>query len=175
MDEWLAGLAAREAARRSKALLTAQPLLRQLLESLAESSPYLWDLASREPERLAAPAQRRSRPAPGRPACARKRRRRHDRGPAEAMRHLRRMKAEAALLIALADIGGVWPVMRATHALTELADAAVDALRVSCWPMPRARGVSCSTTGRAERGSGYIVSPWARWARSSSTIPATST
>ena len=32
---------------------------------------------------------------------------------AEAMRLLRRMKAEAALLIALADIGGVWPVMRA--------------------------------------------------------------
>ena len=33
---------------------------------------------------------------------------------AEAMRLLRRMKAEAALLIALADIGGVWPVMRVT-------------------------------------------------------------
>ena len=31
---------------------------------------------------------------------------------AEVMRLLRRMKAEAALLIALADIGGVWPVMR---------------------------------------------------------------
>ena len=45
---------------------------------------------------------------------------------AEAMRELRRMKAEAALLIALADIGGVWPVMRTAHALTELADAAVE-------------------------------------------------
>ena len=44
---------------------------------------------------------------------------------AEAMRLLRRMKAEAALLIALADIGGVWPVMRTTRALTELADTAV--------------------------------------------------
>ena len=43
------------------------------------------------------------------------------------MRLLRRMKAEAALLIALADIGGVWPVMRVTAALTELADAAVGA------------------------------------------------
>ena len=31
------------------------------------------------------------------------------------MRLLRRMKAEAALLIALADIGGVWPVMRVTR------------------------------------------------------------
>ena len=35
------------------------------------------------------------------------------------MRLLRRMKAEAALLIALADIGGVWPVMRVTAALTD--------------------------------------------------------
>src|SRR5262249_14268988 len=38
---------------------------------------------------------------------------------------LRRMKAEAALLIALCDIGGVWPVMRVTAALTELANTSV--------------------------------------------------
>jgi glutamate-ammonia-ligase adenylyltransferase len=44
---------------------------------------------------------------------------------AEAMRLLRVMKAEAALLIALADIGGVWDVMRVTAALTEVADTAV--------------------------------------------------
>ena len=41
------------------------------------------------------------------------------------MRQLRRMKSEAALLIALCDIGGVWPVMRVTSALTEIAVAAV--------------------------------------------------
>ena len=41
------------------------------------------------------------------------------------MQLLRRMKAEAALLIALCDIGGVWPVMRVTAALTDLAVAAV--------------------------------------------------
>ena len=38
---------------------------------------------------------------------------------------LRRMKAEAALLIALCDIGGVWPVMHVTKALTDVAVAAV--------------------------------------------------
>ena len=37
---------------------------------------------------------------------------------AEAMQLLRRMKSEAALLIALCDIGGVWPVMQVTAALT---------------------------------------------------------
>ncbi len=43
----------------------------------------------------------------------------------EAMRALRRMKAEASLLIAIADIGGVWPVPQVTQALTELSDCAV--------------------------------------------------
>ena len=41
------------------------------------------------------------------------------------MHLLRRMKSEAALLIALCDIGGVWPVMRVTAALTDLAIASV--------------------------------------------------
>src|SRR5581483_3191404 len=40
---------------------------------------------------------------------------------------LRKMKAEAALLIALADIGGVWSLARITQALTQLADSAVGA------------------------------------------------
>ena len=43
------------------------------------------------------------------------------------MRALRHAKREAALLIALADIGGVWDVVAATEALTRFADAAVGA------------------------------------------------
>ena len=42
-------------------------------------------------------------------------------GETDVMHLLRRMKAEAALMIALCDIGGVWPVMRVTAALTDLA------------------------------------------------------
>ncbi len=45
----------------------------------------------------------------------------------DVMHLLRRMKAEAALMIALCDIGGVWPVMRVTAALTDLAVASVQA------------------------------------------------
>ena len=40
---------------------------------------------------------------------------------------LRRAKRESALLIALADIGGIWDVVAATEALTRFADAAVRA------------------------------------------------
>ncbi len=44
-----------------------------------------------------------------------------------AMRDLRLMKAEASLLIAVADIGGVWELETVTRALTQVADTAVDA------------------------------------------------
>ena len=61
------------------------------------------------------------------------------------MRDLRRMKADAALLIALADIGGVWPVPRVTRALTDAAETALHAVvhfllarRHAAWP-PQAR------------------------------------
>ena len=69
------------------------------------------------------------------------------------------MKAEAALLIALADIGGVWPVMRATRALTELADTA----RRGGGRVPAARRGAARPLQAAaiaehpEQGSGYIV------------------
>ncbi|MFC2954027.1 bifunctional [glutamine synthetase] adenylyltransferase/[glutamine synthetase]-adenylyl-L-tyrosine phosphorylase [Marinicaulis aureus] len=41
----------------------------------------------------------------------------------DQIRALRLLKQEAALLIALSDIGGAWPVMQATTALSEFADA----------------------------------------------------
>jgi glutamate-ammonia-ligase adenylyltransferase len=125
VTEWLAGLDA--SAAQVRAMLDAHPILNTLLESLCESSPFLWDLASREPERLL--RLLKSDPdrhladlleSHGRDAAATP-------DEAEAKRVLRRMKSEAALLIALADIGGAWPVMRATRALTELADTAVSA------------------------------------------------
>ena len=48
-------------------------------------------------------------------------------GQAEFMRSLRRAKAQASLLIAVADIGGAWPVERVTRALTVFADACLNA------------------------------------------------
>src|SRR5690606_29822896 len=43
------------------------------------------------------------------------------------MRALRGMRREAALLIALTDIGAVWSVSEVTHALTRIADTAINA------------------------------------------------
>jgi len=123
---WLSELSSKDV-KPIEILLRDKPVIRTLLEGLAESSPYLWDLASREPERLlrllqADPDEHfRALLDQGVRAVA------TCKDEPEAMRLLRRMKSEAALLIALADIGGVWPIMRAARALTDLADTAVDA------------------------------------------------
>jgi glutamate-ammonia-ligase adenylyltransferase len=68
------------------------------------------------------------------------------------------MKAEAALLIALADIGGAWPVMQAAHALTELADTAVEAaVRFALSEAARAGRLAPADPAQPQIGSGYIV------------------
>src|SRR5512146_3111045 len=51
MAGWLAGLPAK-VGKLLKTLLAAHPIVEALLQSLAESSPYLWDLASSDPVRL---------------------------------------------------------------------------------------------------------------------------
>ena len=76
----------------------------------------------------------------------------------EAMRFLRRMKAEAALLIALADIGGVWDVMRVTRALTAVADTAVSAAtRYLLRHFARFGMIALPDPAAPEVGSGLIV------------------
>jgi glutamate-ammonia-ligase adenylyltransferase len=155
--EWLAGLPATHA-KPLKALLAAHRKVDTLLQSLAESSPYLWELASGDPARL----QRLLTADPDRHLAALL----ADTGRAvaatedetQAMRWLRRMKAEAALLIALADIGGVWEVMRATRALTDLADSAVDAaVRFALAEAARDGRLAPKDKARPQDGSGYIV------------------
>lgn len=157
VSEWLAGLAASDV-RLLKALLASNPTVSVLLEGVAESSPYLWELVSQEPKRLLRllqtdPDQRLAALLSefGRHIASSK-------NEAEAMRSLRHMKSEAALLIALADIGGVWPVMHAARALTNLADTAVDAAtRFVLAEATRAGRLVPKDRSHPHIGSGYIV------------------
>jgi [glutamine synthetase] adenylyltransferase / [glutamine synthetase]-adenylyl-L-tyrosine phosphorylase len=98
---------------------------RDVLLGLADHSSYLWALAQEDPDRL---VRLLSRP-PGETldALIKGLELRRDENEADLMPALRRAKREAALLIALADIGGVWDVVAATEALTRFADAAVRA------------------------------------------------
>ena len=92
------------------------------------------------------------------------------------MRALRRAKAEAALLIALADIGGVWPVERVTRALTDFADAALGAAVRYLLRGAAAQGkLKPAIRQGGARARAMWCSPWARWAPTSSTIRAIST
>ena len=79
-------------------------------------------------------------------------------GAAPLMRVLRRAKAEAALLIAGADIGGVWPVARVTAALTEVADNALAAcVRHLLGEAAKLGKLTPSDPDDPAAGSGYIV------------------
>src|SRR5690349_18703886 len=117
---WLAELEPAQAAA-----IAAHGRAQGILHGIAEFSPYLFDLMRADAARLirlldcdpeahlAALIETASREVF---AAA---------SEADVMRLLRRMKSEAALMIALCDIGGVWPVMQVTAALTDLATASV--------------------------------------------------
>lgn len=157
VDAWLSSLADGEA-RILRALFAAHPRVATLVESLAENSPFLWDLVASDPTRFIAllQAEPERHLAALLDRCGGVAAYAEDIG--DAMRALRRMKAEAALLIALADIGGAWPIMQATRALTRLADTAVDAaVRFALAEAARAGKLKPKDASQPQIGSGYIV------------------
>ncbi len=156
--DWLAETAATPAGEALQRLLADHPTLAAVLAALADGSPYLWELARKEPRRLVALLEAEpercfdDRIAAARRAIAAT----HD--EAEVMRLLRAMKADAALLIALADIGGVWPVTQVIAQQTKLADAAVGAAVDRLIADARRRGkLALLDPERPSHGSGYIV------------------
>jgi glutamate-ammonia-ligase adenylyltransferase len=158
LAEWLADIGKGSAGKALKQFIAGAPKVEALLLGLADGSPYLWELASAEPDRLLAvleadPGERLTDllAKSAKAAAAAK-------DEAAAMRCLRRMKAEAALLIALADIGGVWPVMRAARALTEVADTSIVAALRFLLREPVARGrLKPADKSAPEQGCGHIV------------------
>jgi glutamate-ammonia-ligase adenylyltransferase len=157
VQDWLAEIAGTPAGKTLPRLLAAHPTLNALVTGLAEGSPYLWDLIRGEPERLVALLE--SEPERRFDDIIAQATREiaitHDQ--AEAMRFLRRMKAEAALLIALADIGGVWPLTQVIDLQTRLADAAVSAAAEHLLADAQRRGRFKVASGHPATGSGYIV------------------
>jgi glutamate-ammonia-ligase adenylyltransferase len=158
VDDWLAELEGDPARPALAQLFADHPKLGCLIAALAEASPYLWDLARIEPQRLVDilttdPESRFDAIlSEARRAVAASS---HE---ADVMRLLRRMKTQAALLIALADIGGVWPVMQVVERQTRLADAAVGAAVGYLIAEAGRRGkLRISDSDDPARGSGYIV------------------
>lgn len=95
------------------------PRLRELIAGAAGSSPYLADLIRKEAAWLPSGLDRDDvvvDETQGFETLA----------PGDLDIALRRAKRRVALLAALADLGGVWPLERVTGALSDLADRAVD-------------------------------------------------
>ncbi|HLH48347.1 MAG TPA: bifunctional [glutamine synthetase] adenylyltransferase/[glutamine synthetase]-adenylyl-L-tyrosine phosphorylase, partial [Roseiarcus sp.] len=152
----LAGLVAEDAAA-PLAPLVERKKTRDLLLGIADHSPYLWGLISEDPARLARLLGEAPEAALDRLIAAISARR--DADESELMRALRLAKREAALLIALADLGGVWDVVEVTEALSRFADAAVSAaLRFLLSDYARAgRLILDPDAPDIERDSGLVV------------------
>ena len=158
VTEWLSGIARTAAGKAINSLAAANPPLANLLGGVADAAPYLWDLVRADPARflrlLSGDVEKEFAAllATARQAAA------AAKGSAALMRALRRMKAEAALLIALADIGGMWSVARVTAALTDVADAALGAAIRHLLREAEASGKLVPTDPQnPEAGSGYVV------------------
>ena len=107
------------------AALAQQPAVRALLLGVADQSTFLWRLMRRDPARLIALLEQA--PEDAFEFILSGMRRDCDAADSEAqvMHGLRLAKQSAALLIALADLGGVWDVVTVTQTLSQFADAAV--------------------------------------------------
>src|SRR5271154_1206220 len=99
----------------------------RLLVSLFGNSPFLTQCCLREPGFLMRLAQRGPDATFAEVEAALNLDLAEDRDRANLMRRLRTAKRQAALLVALADIAGWWPLERVTGALLGIADRALGA------------------------------------------------
>ena len=138
--------------------MLAEKNFHALIEGLADHSPYLWRLASSDTRRLA-------RLCDDTPDGAFDQILRHAReqvqsatDEARVMEVLRHAKQEAALLIALADIGGVWDVIAVTRALSDFADCMVScALSFLLREASQAGKLTLGNPADPEEGCGVVV------------------
>ncbi|GLK77190.1 glutamate-ammonia-ligase adenylyltransferase [Methylopila jiangsuensis] len=162
----LAARLAAEPARplpRLDALLAEAPDLaalapaRGLLSRVAEGSPFLWGLIERDPARAARLLSDDPDAALG-DVLARLAAASREGDRAKLASVLRRGRAEAALLVALADLGGVWDAFQATAALSAFADAAIRAAtRFALREAHDAGRLRLPDPADPEAGSGFFV------------------
>lgn len=134
------------------------PAVIKLLRGTFEGSPYLTALALRHPQQLTQILN--SEPEALFLTLTEKlsHEMRASASMTEAKAALRRYKTTVALLTALADLAGVWPVMTVTRILSETADAAVSESVRFLFRLAVENGKWLADDASApERGSGYFV------------------
>jgi len=155
--DWLLGLEVSQAVE-METLFTRFPCAKTVFAGIAEASPFLFDLIRADAARLLCIL--RDEPGLHLDRLIGKMRKISWTAASEAqvMHGLRAAKAEAALLIALCEIGGVWSVKRVMAALTDLATASVQSALhfLLRWEASRGRMVPPDPQ-KPEEGSGLIV------------------
>ena len=130
----------------------------RLLASLFGNSPFLTLCCLREPDYLLRLARHGPDATFAEVVSALNRDLPEDPDRAALMRRLRIAKRRAALLVALADIAGWWPLERVTAALTDLAEASLRAaLRFLLRAAHHGGELELPHLGDPERESGLIV------------------
>ena len=158
VSAWLVSLKTKAVGKTLKTLVREHPALAQLLAGIAEAAPYLWELIQADAMRLVRLLDSDPDGALAALLKATQNAAASARSPDDVMRILRRMKAEAALLVALADIGGVWPLERVTDALTDVAETALGvAVRHLLREAVKLKTFAAPDPNNPEAGSGYIV------------------
>ncbi|GLK68180.1 bifunctional [glutamine synthetase] adenylyltransferase/[glutamine synthetase]-adenylyl-L-tyrosine phosphorylase [Hansschlegelia plantiphila] len=128
---------------------------RALLESVADGSPFLWGLIEREPERA---ARLLAGDPEARLAALTAEIGSHGSNRASLAAALRQARSEAALLIAIADIGGVWDSGQVTAALSDFAEAAIRAATSAALREAHdARRITLPDPDRPEQGCGFFI------------------
>ncbi|HEX9468879.1 MAG TPA: bifunctional [glutamine synthetase] adenylyltransferase/[glutamine synthetase]-adenylyl-L-tyrosine phosphorylase [Bradyrhizobium sp.] len=157
LKDWLTDLGSEQADAIGD-LIARFPRAKTILSGVAEASPYLFDLVRADGARALRLLECDPEPYLAQLIEDTSRVVLAASSEADVMRLLRHMKSEAALLIALCDIGGVWPVMAVTAALTDLAVAAVQAALRYVLRQEAARGrLSPPDPHSPEDNSGLVV------------------
>src|SRR3981081_2907281 len=157
LADWLTDLAPEQVAAIG-GLIARFPPANPFLLGIAEASPYLFDLVRADSRRAIRLLECEPEPYLAQLIENTCRNVSAASSEADVMQLTRTLKSAVALLIALCDIGGVWPVMRVTAALTDLAVASVQAALRFLLRQEAARGrLSPPNLERPEDNSGLIV------------------
>ncbi len=108
-----------------EASLDLAPRMRAAVLAIAENAPFLLDVIRRDPQRLLRTLASDPRTRIAALTAEARAAARAATAEAGVMAVLRRMRSEAALVIALADMGGALDLMEITAALTAVADTAI--------------------------------------------------
>jgi glutamate-ammonia-ligase adenylyltransferase len=152
--DFVRGLDSADASARD---LVTSDKVRTLLLAIADHSPFLWRLISGDPARLA--DLLRTAPETRLDVLLSELRTNCDATSDQGalMRLLRQARGEVALLVALADLGGVWALEQVTAALSLAADVFVGCALRYLLREARARGRLLCEESRLEQDCGLVV------------------